>query len=192
VGKWENVTEVGTHFDPRYGFKLSNTVVGTFLCKSEAIDGDESLVVKVIDSQINSSTLEHVTVLIRTPLQLKCQSVKLRHEIQRLSHSDFVDFSGAVFSNITSRDIEWTTLFEMIADRHTRISLKCKDEEERTIWWKEIEFVGKLNKVTNLTSLKFLMSVVNIRYSLFDYSSPSAQFRSKEGTDPMPVRAFRV
>jgi hypothetical protein len=139
TGGWKAVPASEYTFHPRYGFTLAHNAIGTFLCKSEKIHPEQSLVVHVKNSQAPRK----ITSFVSNPVTVQCPSEPVKADLTLETHIKISNI------NATSRSQNGYQVYdyEVVADSPTNTGLKCEDGNGTVIWKKNIAFVGKLSKL---------------------------------------------
>jgi hypothetical protein len=114
-------------------------VSGSFLCKSDKLQPEQSLVVHVKSRQAPSI----VNAFVSNPLTVECQSDPILAEDSTYSPgAEYVKITRII--NETSYPLNDVEIFEykVVADRPSEILLSCEDGNGTAIWTKYIRFIG--------------------------------------------------
>jgi hypothetical protein len=135
--EWEAIPAGEYTFHPRY-------VNGTFLCKSEALQPEQSLVVLV---RSNHAPLI-VTAFVSDALTVECPSepVPAKAEIQSAGMDNFNITMVMDGSSYPQNDGQMHA-YKVVAERASDIVLSCADRNGRNVWTKHVHFVGKISQL---------------------------------------------
>jgi hypothetical protein len=131
-------------FHPRYGFTFPQSLNGTFICKSEDTEHQETLRVKALQSP--KASYSRSTEFVSTIVSVECES---KEEIQ--AHQGHRRHSHITFNmtDITKKETKlnsvgkWISSYELVAEVPVYVRLTCVDESLTPIWTKELDFVRK-------------------------------------------------
>jgi hypothetical protein len=135
------------NFHPRYGFIFPQSVSGTFICRSEDIEHQETLTVKTIRSPktSNSRSTEFVSSIVSVECESK-GSVQIPQNVHWLREHTHLTFNG---TTITKKETaldgrgKWISSYELVAKSPTYINLTCVDDNLKPTWTKQLHFVRK-------------------------------------------------
>jgi hypothetical protein len=133
-------------FHPRYGFTFPQSVNGTFICKSEDIEHQESLIT-VIAIQNPITSYSRSTEFVSNIVSVECESKGVvEGRVKESKFHRYRTFNGTyIREKGTKLDAEgkWVSSYELVVDEPANVNVTCVDENLELIWTKQLEFVRK-------------------------------------------------
>jgi hypothetical protein len=138
AGAWEAFPADKFTFHPRHGFIFAQNVIGTFLCKSEGLQPEQSrlVVVKYREAPWKITAFVSTTVTVECPFD-PVPKAKANLTGIRITKA-----------NKTLRSWNGYQMHEYVVVANTPMSIdwKCKNSNGTEIWSRKIQFFGKLYK----------------------------------------------